>query len=93
MRPIRGARKYRRHYGSVEKTQPRNPAGFRGSRVPLAVIRAVTPGLPLIDRYGTVCGGLATSRWFIENGRAHAALIAAHAAGAPAPTVALHGQE
>ena len=26
---------------------------------------------------GTVCGGLATSRWFIENGRHHAQLIAA----------------
>lgn len=26
---------------------------------------------------GTVCGGLATSRWFIENGRAHAVRIAA----------------
>ena len=27
---------------------------------------------------GTVCGGLHTSRWFIENGRFHAQLIAAH---------------
>ncbi len=27
---------------------------------------------------GTVCGGLATSRWFIENGRIHASRIAAH---------------
>ena len=31
---------------------------------------------------GTVCGGLATSRWFIENGRHHAQLIAAALAGA-----------
>jgi thioredoxin reductase (NADPH) len=30
---------------------------------------------------GTVCGGLATSRWFIENGRHHAQLIAAALAG------------
>ena len=29
---------------------------------------------------GTVCGGLATSRWFIENGRHHAQLIAAQLA-------------
>ncbi|MCB2409305.1 YpdA family putative bacillithiol disulfide reductase [Hymenobacter lucidus] len=29
---------------------------------------------------GTVCGGLNTSRWFIENGRHHAAVIAAHLA-------------
>ena len=30
---------------------------------------------------GTVCGGRATSRWFIENGRHHARLIAAYLAG------------
>ena len=30
---------------------------------------------------GTVCGGRATSRWFIENGRHHAQLIAAAVAG------------
>jgi len=30
---------------------------------------------------GTVCGGLATSRWFIENGRHHAQLIAEALAG------------
>lgn len=29
---------------------------------------------------GTVCGGLNTSRWFIENGRHHARVIAAHLA-------------
>lgn len=29
---------------------------------------------------GTVCGGLRTSRWFIENGRFHAEVIAAHIA-------------
>ncbi|GAB3827760.1 YpdA family putative bacillithiol disulfide reductase [Hymenobacter jeollabukensis] len=29
---------------------------------------------------GTVCGGLNTSRWFIENGRHHARVIAAHVA-------------
>jgi len=40
---------------------------------------------------GTVCGGLNTSRWFIENGRYHAQVIAAHMAGeespAPPPTL------
>ncbi|RTQ53662.1 YpdA family putative bacillithiol disulfide reductase [Hymenobacter gummosus] len=30
---------------------------------------------------GTVCGGLNTSRWFIENGRHHARVIAGHLAG------------
>lgn len=34
---------------------------------------------------GTVCGGRNTSRWFIENGRIHAARIAAHIAGKPTP--------
>lgn len=34
---------------------------------------------------GTVCGGRNTSRWFIENGRYHAQVIAARLAGAPAP--------
>lgn len=30
---------------------------------------------------GTVCGGLKTNKWFIENGRFHARQIAAHVAG------------
>ncbi|UYZ61972.1 YpdA family putative bacillithiol disulfide reductase [Hymenobacter weizhouensis] len=42
------------------------------------------PGLYLA---GTVCGGLNTSRWFIENGRYHAQLIAARLAGEAAPTL------
>lgn len=41
---------------------------------------------------GTVCGGRDTSRWFIENGRIHAALIAAHLSGRPVPVVAVQGQ-
>ena len=40
------------------------------------------PGLYLA---GTVCGGLNTSRWFIENGRYHAQLIAARLAGEVPP--------
>jgi len=42
------------------------------------------PGLYLA---GTVCGGLNTSRWFIENGRYHAQLIAARLAGEVAPAL------
>ena len=38
---------------------------------------------PGVYAAGTVCGGLATSRWFIENGRHHAQLIAHALAGAP----------
>ncbi|MGI4834465.1 MAG: YpdA family putative bacillithiol disulfide reductase [Janthinobacterium lividum] len=37
---------------------------------------------PGVYAAGTVCGGLATSRWFIENGRHHAQLIAKALAGA-----------
>ena len=37
---------------------------------------------------GTVCGGLHTSRWFIENGRFHARQIAAHITGRVAEPVA-----
>ena len=37
---------------------------------------------------GTVCGGLQTSRWFIENGRFHARQIIAHVTGRAAETVA-----
>ncbi|MDA8018538.1 MAG: YpdA family putative bacillithiol disulfide reductase [Thermoanaerobaculia bacterium] len=38
---------------------------------------------------GTVCGGLHTGRWFIENGRHHAAQIASHVARGEAPEVDL----
>jgi thioredoxin reductase (NADPH) len=36
---------------------------------------------------GTVCGGLKTNRWFIENGRFHAAQIAKHMAGEQTDTI------
>lgn len=41
---------------------------------------------------GTICGGYATSRWFIENGRIHAARIAADRAGLPVPQIDAIGQ-
>jgi thioredoxin reductase (NADPH) len=50
------------------------------ARAPLfdpATHETTRPGLFVA---GTVCGGRATSRWFIENGRHHAQLIAAHLA-------------
>ena len=37
---------------------------------------------------GTVCGGLHTSRWFIENGRHHAKVIAADMASSIRQSVA-----
>ena len=36
---------------------------------------------------GTVCGGLRTNRWFIENGRFHARQIARHLAGLRTDTI------
>ena len=51
------------------------------ARAPLfdpATHQTTRPGLFVA---GTVCGGRATSRWFIENGRHHAQLIAQHLAG------------
>lgn len=41
--------------------------------------------LPGVYLAGTVCGGLNTSRWFIENGRYHAQVIAARLAGEATP--------
>jgi len=47
------------------------------------------PGMYLA---GTVCGGLHTGRWFIENGRHHAKQIACHIALGQAPEVDLVGR-
>lgn len=41
---------------------------------------------------GTVCGGLHTGRWFIENGRHHAEQIAHHVAHGQAPQVDLQAK-
>ena len=54
-----------------------------------ATMETNRPGLYLA---GTVCGGLDTSRWFIENGRIHAARLAAHLAGLPVPELEAVGQ-
>jgi thioredoxin reductase (NADPH) len=50
-----------------------------------ATFESSRPGVYLA---GTVCGGLHTSRWFIENGRFHARQIVAHITGRPAEPVA-----
>ncbi len=52
-------------------------------------MESTRPGVYLA---GTGGGGLNTSRWFIENGRIHAAQIAAHLAGRPAPVAVVQGQ-
>jgi thioredoxin reductase (NADPH) len=55
------------------------------ARAPLFDVETMETNRPGVYVAGTVCGGEATSRWFIENGRVHAVMIAAHAAGLPAP--------
>ena len=65
----------------------RGPSARRSSNPD--TMESTRPGVYLA---GTVCGGLHTSRWFIENGRIHAARIAAHLAGRPAPLALVQGQ-
>ena len=55
------------------------------ARPPIFDVATHETARPGVYLAGTVCGGLATSRWFIENGRHHAQLIAAALAGAPVP--------
>lgn len=52
--------------------------GWRTPAFDEATFETTRPGLYVA---GTVCGGLKTNRWFIENGRFHARQIAAHIAG------------
>ena len=64
-----------------------------GYRTPVfddATFETARPGLYVA---GTVCGGLKTNKWFIENGRFHAQQIARHIAGegtAPIHFEAIH---
>ncbi|MEM7587027.1 MAG: YpdA family putative bacillithiol disulfide reductase [Acidobacteriota bacterium] len=62
--------------GDAARTPIFDPVTFETTR----------PGLYMA---GTVCGGLHTGRWFIENGRHHAEQIAQHIATGEAPTVDL----
>jgi thioredoxin reductase (NADPH) len=64
--------------------------GFRTPIYDEATFETTRPGVYIA---GTVCGGLQTSRWFIENGRFHARQIARHIAGVrtePIPFDAVH---
>lgn len=54
------------------------------ARPPIFDVATHETARPGVFVAGTVCGGLATSRWFIENGRHHAQLIAATLASVPA---------
>ena len=57
---------------------------YRTPVVDETTFESTRPGLLLA---GTVCGGYLTNRWFIENGRFHARLIAKHIAHKPAEAV------
>jgi thioredoxin reductase (NADPH) len=64
--------------------------GFLTPVYDATTFESARPGLYLA---GTVCGGLKTNRWFIENGRFHAQQIAKHVAGErtePIPFAAIH---
>ena len=62
------------------------------ARVPAFDAETMETNRPGLFIAGTICGGANTSRWFIENGRIHAAHIAAHLAGLPIPNLEAHGQ-
>lgn len=62
------------------------------AKVPVFADETMETNRPGVYLAGTVCGGYNTSRWFIENGRIHAARIAAHLAGRPAPELEAKGQ-
>lgn len=62
------------------------------SRTPVYDSNTFETNRPGVYLAGTVCGGLHTGRWFIENGRHHAAQIAAHIAHGKAPDIDLAGR-
>jgi thioredoxin reductase (NADPH) len=64
--------------------------GFRTPVFDETTFETARPGLYVA---GTVCGGMKTNRWFIENGRFHAQQIARDIAGreaVPIPFAAIH---
>jgi thioredoxin reductase (NADPH) len=64
--------------------------GFRTPVFDETTFETARPGLYVA---GTVCGGMKTNRWFIENGRFHAQQIARDIAGrepVPIPFAAMH---
>jgi thioredoxin reductase (NADPH) len=58
--------------------------GWRTPMYDETTFESVRPGLHLA---GTVCGGMKTNRWFIENGRFHAQQIVKHLAGQRTETI------
>jgi thioredoxin reductase (NADPH) len=56
-------------------------------RTPLVDETTFETTRPGVYMAGTVCGGLLTSRWFIENGRFHARQLVKHIANRPAERI------
>lgn len=61
--------------------------GTDAARTPFYDETTFESSRPGVYLAGTVCGGLNTGRWFIENGRHHARQIARHIAGQTVATV------
>ena len=80
---------YHPDFGLLERLAVELEGPERAPVVDAETMESTRPGLYLA---GTVCGGYHTSRWFIENGRIHAAQIAAHLAGLPVPALEAIGQ-
>lgn len=80
---------YHPDFGFLERLGVALEGPERAPAVDADTMESTRPGVYLA---GTVCGGYATSRWFIENGRIHAAKIAADLAGLPVPELEAHGQ-
>lgn len=68
------------------------PIADDAARTPLFDPTTFETPRPGIYLAGTVCGGLHTGRWFIENGRHHAEQIAQHIVSGAAPQVDLAAQ-
>ena len=76
---------YRPDYGFLESLQIAIADDvYRTPVFDEATFETSRPGLYLA---GTVCGGLQTNRWFIENGRFHARQIVRHIANRPAEII------
>lgn len=65
---------YRPDYGFLEAMGIN--VGDDEARTPVHDPESFETNRPGVFLAGTICGGLATSRWFIENGRHHAKVIA-----------------
>lgn len=76
---------YRPDFGFLERTGV--TFADDGYRTPVFDETSFETARPGIYLAGTVCGGLRTNKWFIENGRFHARQIARHIAGEGAVTI------